>query len=83
VRKNYDQIERWSAEKLALARKVYAYVEANLGKINNKMRQIEESMGEENMQAYGIHKRGDNDDSEYAWKGGNLSQKQSFSSKST
>ena len=36
--KNFDKIQALSAEKLALARKVYAYVEANVGKIGQKMR---------------------------------------------
>jgi hypothetical protein len=41
IRSNFDKIHALSAEKLALARKVYAYVEANVGKIGQKMRQIE------------------------------------------
>ena len=43
IRTNYDQIGRWSAEKLGLARKVYAYVEANLAKVRNKMREMEDN----------------------------------------
>lgn len=31
-----------AAEKLGLARKVYAYVEANLAKISSRMKQMEE-----------------------------------------
>jgi len=42
IRQNFDKIQALSAEKLSLARKVYAYVEANVGKIGQKMRQIEE-----------------------------------------
>jgi hypothetical protein len=42
IRQNFDKIQGLSAEKLSLARKVYAYVEANVVKIGAKMRQIEE-----------------------------------------
>jgi hypothetical protein len=34
-----------SAEKLSLARKVYAYVDANLGKISAKMKSMEAEEG--------------------------------------
>ena len=37
-----------------MARKVYTYIEANLGKINNKMRQMEDKMSKENLETYGI-----------------------------
>jgi hypothetical protein len=42
VRGNYDKMQSLSAEKLALARKVYAYVDANLSKISQKMKGLEE-----------------------------------------
>ena len=42
VRANYERIQSLSAEKLSLARKVYAYVEANLGKISQRMKTMED-----------------------------------------
>jgi len=45
IRGNFDKIQALSAEKLALARKVYAYVEANVTKIGAKMREIEGEQG--------------------------------------
>ena len=42
MRANYERIQSLSAEKLALARKVYAYVEANLGKISQRMKSMED-----------------------------------------
>lgn len=33
IRANFDKIQAFSAEKLSLARKVYAYVDANVTKI--------------------------------------------------
>jgi len=44
IRKNYDQIQRLSKEKIDIAKKVFAYVEANLGKINRKMHQMEDKI---------------------------------------
>ena len=41
IRGNFDKLQALSAEKLALARKVYAYVEANVTKIGSKMREME------------------------------------------
>lgn len=45
VRANYDKMQSFSAEKLALARKVYAYVDANLSKISQKMKALEAQDG--------------------------------------
>ena len=45
IRSNFDKIQQFAAEKLALARKVYAYVDANLTKISQKMKVIEAEEG--------------------------------------
>jgi len=42
VRANYERIQSLAAEKLGLARKVYAYVDANLAKISSRMKQMED-----------------------------------------
>ena len=42
VRANYERIQSLAAEKLGLARKIYAYVDANLAKISTRMKQMEE-----------------------------------------
>lgn len=34
LRKNYDQIQRLSLEKIDIGKKVFAYVESNLAKVN-------------------------------------------------
>lgn len=41
IRENFDRIQALSAEKLHIARKVYAYCEINVQKVDQKMKLIE------------------------------------------
>eukprot|EP00347_Sterkiella_histriomuscorum_P020736 403336671 len=53
IRQNYDHIERLSQEKLDLAKKAFAYVEANLGKVSTRMVQMEENIMKEQNEGIG------------------------------
>ncbi len=44
IRENFDRIQALSAEKLHIARKVYAYCEFNVHKIDEKMKAMEGEM---------------------------------------
>ena len=37
IKKNFEEVQKLSKEKIDIAKKVYAYVEANIGKINRKI----------------------------------------------
>ena len=52
IRANYDQISLLSKEKVGLAQKVFAYVEAILGKVNNKIVNIEDKMRKNGIEVF-------------------------------